>query len=255
MKKLFCIFCMVMMLFSCCALAEEITSGDWSYILLEDGTAQVTRCNNLNDVISVPAQLDGYTVSRIGSINGMHVISDMNGTVKEIILPDTLKVLGKYSILAPIAKGDGIMLILPDSIEIIESDAVYMTPIAKLHLPINVLSIGNYAFNMCSAKEIDNVENGILTFPATLQTLGSGMDAILSNKKITEMILPEGLVSVGDSIIGSFVEKITLPESLTEIASRAFSGANEKKLIVYATGNTYAAQWAKDNGYTVKAPK
>ena len=69
MKKLlvFVLVC-VLVLLSEGAVAENLdakTSGDWEYIVLEDGTAAITKAI-ANGIVEFPSMIDGYTVTQIG---------------------------------------------------------------------------------------------------------------------------------------------------------------------------------------------
>ena len=76
-----------------CALAEEdqpkYTSGNYEYILLEDGTAEITRYNGRDKKLTVPAELDGHQVSAIGDYAFSACTS-----LSSITLPDNLVSIG-----------------------------------------------------------------------------------------------------------------------------------------------------------------
>ena len=66
-----------------------IKSGDYQYILLTDGTAELTNYTAYAEFLTVPAQIDGHAVTSIGSeafINSEFLSS--------IILPDCLTTIG-----------------------------------------------------------------------------------------------------------------------------------------------------------------
>ena len=66
-----------------------IKSGDYQYILLTDGTAELTNYTAYAKFLTVPAQIDGHAVASIGSeafINSEFLSS--------IILPDCLTTIG-----------------------------------------------------------------------------------------------------------------------------------------------------------------
>ena len=66
-----------------------IKSGDYQYILLTDGTAELTNYTAYAEFLTVPAQIDGHAVASIGSeafINSEFLSS--------IILPDCLTTIG-----------------------------------------------------------------------------------------------------------------------------------------------------------------
>ena len=52
-----------------CAAADEptvYTSGDYKYVLLEDGTAKITKYSGKAAQLTIPTTLDGYNVTSIG---------------------------------------------------------------------------------------------------------------------------------------------------------------------------------------------
>ena len=72
MKKLLGIVLITALCLTCaCALGEQaereiLTSGDYRYTLLEDGTAEIaTYCGSEKQLV-IPSQLDGYAVTAIG---------------------------------------------------------------------------------------------------------------------------------------------------------------------------------------------
>ena len=48
------------------AQIEVLTSGDYTYVVLEDGTAEITKYKGKAETLTVPAKLRGYTVTGIG---------------------------------------------------------------------------------------------------------------------------------------------------------------------------------------------
>ena len=67
-KLLIALLLAVLCLFACAAAEEpvEYTSGDYRYVLLEDGTAKITRYTGTAETLDVPEVLDGYRVTGIG---------------------------------------------------------------------------------------------------------------------------------------------------------------------------------------------
>ena len=71
MKKLLAVLFAALLMMAACACAEEAeptvyTSGDWKYVLLEDGTAEIAGYNGNATELTVPAEIDGYAVTSIG---------------------------------------------------------------------------------------------------------------------------------------------------------------------------------------------
>ncbi|MGN0475228.1 MAG: S8 family serine peptidase, partial [Acutalibacteraceae bacterium] len=48
-------------------LAKKLTSGNYNYILLDDGTAKITSCVNETTDLEIPAQIDGKAVTEIAA--------------------------------------------------------------------------------------------------------------------------------------------------------------------------------------------
>ncbi|MBR6499173.1 MAG: leucine-rich repeat domain-containing protein, partial [Clostridia bacterium] len=67
MKKLLAILAALILLFAAYALAEEtLTSGDYQYRLLDDGTAEITEYDGSDKTLEIPSDLDGHAVTSIG---------------------------------------------------------------------------------------------------------------------------------------------------------------------------------------------
>lgn len=74
MKKAFALTILAMLLMVTwwgCSTAEEkqkeCQSGDFSYVLLEEGTANIADYSGGESSLSIPDKLDGYTVTTIGA--------------------------------------------------------------------------------------------------------------------------------------------------------------------------------------------
>lgn len=96
-----------------------IKSGDYQYILLTDGTAELTNYTAYAEFLTVPAQIDGHAVTSIGSeafINSEFLSS--------IILPDCLTTIGIDAFCG----------------------CSFLTSIT---LPDSLTTIGNWAFESC----------------------------------------------------------------------------------------------------------
>ena len=96
-----------------------IKSGDYQYILLTDGPAELTNYTAYAEFLTVPAQIDGHAVASIGSeafINSEFLSS--------IILPDCLTTIGIDAFCG----------------------CSFLTSIT---LPNSLTTIGNWAFKSC----------------------------------------------------------------------------------------------------------
>ena len=82
---------------SACAAADEpakYTSGDFVYILLEDGTAEIVDYTGKATTLTVPKELDGYRVTSVGS----RTFWDCD-FIEGITIPDTIEHVSVYAFL------------------------------------------------------------------------------------------------------------------------------------------------------------
>ena len=97
MKKClaFLLICSMMVSAFLYAVAEEkkpevYTSGEWKYILLEEGTAEIKKYSNKDaETVEIPEELDGRRVTSIGErgFGGLY-------SLKSITIPDSVTSIG-----------------------------------------------------------------------------------------------------------------------------------------------------------------
>lgn len=199
--------------------AEGLTCGEFTYLVFEDDTAAITAWNNKTVppeksetsekdppfvlVLEIPETLDGHTVVALENK------SLYKAHMTELILPDTLEVIGNYA-------------------------AMYCTELQKVTFGKNIRNIGVSAFE----SEGDNTHSegkGQLT---TL--VWNGAPEIIREKafcyddKITEIVLPTGVKVIENWAFAKCyaADKIILPEGLETIGDHAFLKCEAAKEIV-----------------------
>lgn len=161
---------LVLLLCVPCAAAEEpeiYESGNFTYTILEDGTAEITRFRKSSFTgaeLEIPEELDGHKVTSIGDEAFARC----------------------YSLTS---------ITLPDSVTSIDDRAFYgCESLTSITLPDGVTSIGESAFYECSSLTS-------ITLPDGLTSIGerafSGCDSL------TSITLPDTVTSIGD---GAFDE-------------------------------------------------
>ncbi|MCM1132427.1 MAG: leucine-rich repeat domain-containing protein [Ruminococcus flavefaciens] len=119
------------------------SDGEYEYSVLDDGTCSILFCVSMDSSITVPSEIDGYTVTEI--FRGAFMANEAT----EIILPDTVKTIG---------------------------EAVFSEYVEKITLPASCTEIsGTEPFLSClSLKEITVPDGGDGAY--------SSLDGVLYNK-------------------------------------------------------------------------
>lgn len=207
-KSLILIFVLVMSL-SFAVYAEDgevATDSDWRYELLEDGSAGITKYLGESSVVNIPAELDGVTVSTLGSD-----VFRGNDSVTKVIIPE------------------GVL-----SIE----SAFYMTDnIETVEISGTVNNINKRAFFCCwGLKNIEVSENN---------EHYSSVDGILYNKSQTRLVnvpankqmesleIPVGVEVIGElSVRCQDIKEIIIPDTVKKIESYSIYTNGLKSLTI-----------------------
>ncbi|MDY2656375.1 MAG: leucine-rich repeat protein [Candidatus Limiplasma sp.] len=181
---------------------ETYECGDYAYILLEDGSAEVTGYAGAASKLEVPGELDGYPVTTIGDSAFWECKS-----LTDITIPDSVTTIG-------------------------DSAFGWCDSLTDITIPDSVVSMGGNPFVGCDNLQtitvspdhpnlamIDNVlfdktEKKLIGYPA-------GRDA--ANYEI-----PQGITSIGDAAFGwcNSLTDITIPDSVITIGDAAFEGCD-----------------------------
>ena len=203
------------------------TSGDFEYMVLKSGTAEITKYNGNATNLVIPSEIDGYKVTSIGDCAFEQEIP----TIIDLTIPDTVTKIG-------------------------DSAFRYHSVIQKIKLSKNITEIGNYAFMWCTNLEKIEIPNSVISIgdlafwgcqsfvdisiPANVTKIGSGafsrcqslkkitvdqsnknycdVNGVLFNKDKTEILTYPGAMA-------SFYE---LPIGVTKVGDRAFAGTDIK---------------------------
>ncbi len=177
--------------------ANAATSGDYEYTVLSDGTAEITDYTGSATELTIPSEIDGYTVTSIGD----YAFSNTNI----------------------------ISVRIPDSITTISDGAFcFCDSLTNISIPDSITSIGNDVFSYCSALISINVDENNSSY--------SCLDGVLFNKDKTALIcyprgkndsiydIPDGVNTIGYNAFYncSALTSITVPDSANLIDVHAF---------------------------------
>ena len=152
MKKTMSLFLAVLLLVPCgISLAESspadgsrddvFTSGDYSWILEEDGSARIVSYNGEEPQITVPGELDGHPVSVIsgGAFRELYLWS--------VTIPEGVTAIESCAFSDCQSLQE---IFLPDTLVMIGDEAFSCcTSLQEIILPDSVVSIGEGAFEAC----------------------------------------------------------------------------------------------------------
>ena len=162
---------------------------------VKNGYACITEYKGEASIVTVPENINGYTVGYIGS-----AFTGKSG-ITEVILPDTV-------------------------IDI-ENNAFYdCMDLEKINMPKNLELIGDSAFEKC------RLLSGQFDFPAGLQHIGNL--AFGYCQSITGVSIPSGVKSIGDMAFMNcyMLEKATLSPGIISINGACFSGCKRLDEII-----------------------
>ena len=124
-------------------------------------------------------------------------------------------------------------LVIPESVTSICDYAFYnCRSLTSVTIPEGVTSIGNSAFSGCRSLTAVYISDLAAWFnisfaSANANPLSNAKNLYLNDELITDLVIPEGMSSVGNYVFsGCSLKSVTIPASVTSIGSGAFSGCS-----------------------------
>lgn len=212
------------------------------------------------DIKEIPSDFfEGVCVEKITIPEGVEKIDDyalINGHMEEIILPDSIKYIGKGAF-------GGCTLLksikIPDSItEIKDKTFNICYSLQKVELPDSITSIGKKAFYSCHRLSDINMPDGIETI---------GEDAFHGCSDLNTFKMPSSIKEVGnDAFLFAHFRELVIPSAMTVFDSSMFPQTYIRKLIIpdeleeiycikdecdikiiSGSENSIASEWAAEN--------
>ena len=118
-------------------------SGDFNYALCDDGTARITYYNGTATELTIPSEIDGYTVTVIENEAFWRCTS-----LTSVIIPDSVTDIGNGAFSGCTSLTS---VIIPDSVTDIGNGAFSgCTSLTSIIIPESVTSIGERVFDGCT---------------------------------------------------------------------------------------------------------
>lgn len=238
---------------------EEVykESGDYVYMLTEEGTVRITACRSKAEEVAIPSEIDGIKVTEIGGE------AFLQSNIKKLTLPATITAIAEENPFCPMLfieeiivdeanenyvvvdgvlytkdmktlvsypiKKKGTSFTIPDGVETIGIAAIYGTELEEIIIPDSVNTIKRHGLNGNeNLKKIDMSNTAIEQI-----TPMCFADCI----NLTEVIFSESTtyIEVGAFMNCEKLEDITLPSKLDYIGQSAFMGTSIMEVIIPET--------------------
>ncbi|MBR2715782.1 MAG: leucine-rich repeat protein [Ruminococcus sp.] len=225
------------------------TSGDYTYTVLSDGTAEITDYTGSATTLSIPSILGGYKVSSIGYCAFSPCYS-----LTSITIPNSVTSIGSCAF----NNCNSLTSIKVDSNNkyydsrdncnaIIETSSNTLIAGCKnTVVPNGVTSIGDFAFSTCSSLTS-------ITIPSSVTSIGDYAFRDCTN--LTSITIPDSVTSIGDYAFFycDSLTSITIPDSVTSIGDFAFSGCYSLTSITIPNSVTSIGWYAFNSCYSLKS--
>ena len=155
-------------------------------------------------------------------------------TIKKLIIPQKISNYRITEIGSDAFSGSSLSeVVLPSTLTKIDAYAFYGTRITDLYIPDSVTEIGERAFGNLTYS---NNKPSTLTKVSLPAQINSAAGAFQGQENLKEVefrgnwkTIPDGMFS------GTGLEKLVIPEGVTEIGSNAFSGSSLKEVVLPST--------------------
>ncbi len=165
-----------------------------------------------------------------------------NSYVKKVVIPDSITKICHYAFRDCTGLSS---LTLPPNVVCIDYGVFQgCTGLSNLVLPEKLTSLGENFIRGTGIKSI--------TIPKNLAYCGNFLDdGPLAGSNVAEVIFEEGMKKIPDYVCSissgdsSYITKVVIPESVTEIGSNTFYKCNN--MTIYGYANSYAEMYANNN--------
>lgn len=200
---------------------EVYESGDYTYFINDDGTATISKWTGSDTDLTIPEEIDGYTVTKIGDKAFSICL-----TLTNIEIPDTVTSIGKDAFQVCGFSG----FEFPDSLVSIGDGAFYgCINLKSIEIPDTVTSIGMMAFSACTSLEDIKVSQNNERYEVIDHVLFDKSEKTLlaypAGREESSYSIPDETLIIGDLAFAdcTALNNIIIPDSVNRIGSSAFS--------------------------------
>lgn len=192
---------------------------NWTYVQNCAKTVTLTgydpTCKEPDRVLTLPSQIDGYTVTEISSS------AFSSAKFREVTIPASIKKIGAWAF----SSCPNLTKVTLQGAETLDNAAFYFcSNLESVSLNNDVTTIGANAFAACLKLNSVNL-------PTKLKTIGES--AFLSTKLSGKLVIPSSVTTIGEyAFSGTSISELSIPASVKTIGKSAFSGTGISYLIL-----------------------
>ena len=244
-------------------------SGDFNYALCDDGTARITAYNGTATELTIPSEIDGYTVTVIKDNAFWNCTS-----LTSVIIPDSVTSIYDEAFwgctsLTSVTIGNGVTYIGTFS------GYTSLTSINVDNENQYYCSVDGVLFNKDKTSLITypaGIKSKTYSIPDSVTSISDG--AFADCTSLTSVIIPDSVTEIGSWTFSgcTSLTSIIIPESVTSIGDGVFDGcttfpelSNEDiynneaykyiKLTVYVYSGSWAERYAERESYIYSVTK
>ncbi len=186
--------------------ASAATNGDFKYRVLEDGTAEIIDYYGSTEILEIPSELAGRTVTSIRNTAFYGCKS-----LKSVTIPESVTEIGSYSF----------------------QNCASLTEINISNNNPNYSSVDGVVFNKDKTELIIYPPGGKAEVTISNSVTSIGVGAFCTCNNLVSVTIPASVTSIGNSAFSgcSSLTSVTIPDGVTEISRGAFSGCTSLKSI------------------------
>lgn len=218
MKKTFSLILSIILIAALFIPVYAEQSGDFVYIVLDDGTAAITQYKGTSTQISIPSALDGYTITKVQ--DGFY-----DSDIESLTMSDNIIDISRaFMYCTKLSK-----VTLSNNITVIDTSAFGgCESLQSITIPNKVTEIGAYAFALC--KSLNNVY-----IPSSVKTIKD--NAFHGCESLKSITIPDTVVTIYDRAFGYYYDDGRQAHKYSDFKIYGYTGSE-------------AQRYALDNGFS-----
>lgn len=197
------------------------SDGEYEYSVLDDGTCSILFCVSMDSTITVPSEIDGYTVTEI--YKGAFISNEATS----IILPDTVKIIGEAVFSQTVES-----ITIPAGCTEIQETSPFLTCISLKEVNVTGEGDGSYSSENGILYNKDKstlivypIQKSDISFTAPSSVKMISPYAFCDNEYLEEIDI-SGVEQIGNHAFEYCpkLESVKLSKNLTLIGNNAFFG-------------------------------